>query len=76
VGIPAEPFAEIGAEIKSGSPFATTFFSGNTNGGYAYVPIPEAYAQGGYEVWMTPFAPEAAGVLVEGTLAVLHELNT
>jgi len=32
VGIPVEPFAEIGAEVKAASPFATTFFSGYTNG--------------------------------------------
>jgi neutral ceramidase len=74
LGIPAEPFAEIGARIKARSPFATTFFSGYTNGMTAYMPIAEAYDEGGYEVWMTPFAPEASGIVVEESLKVLNEL--
>jgi hypothetical protein len=75
VGIPAEPFAEIGAQVKARSPFATTFFSGYTNGMTAYMPVPEAYDEGGYEVWMTPFAPEAATIVVEESITMLNELN-
>jgi len=75
VGIPAEPFAEIGARVKERSPFATTFFSGYTNGMTAYLPVPAAYDQGGYEVWMTPFAPEAAGLVVEESVTLLNEIN-
>jgi neutral ceramidase len=75
VGIPAEPFAEIGARVKEQSPFATTFFSGYTNGMTAYMPVPEAYEEGGYEVWMTPFAPEAAGKVVEASITLLNELH-
>ena len=75
VGIPAEPFAEIGARVKERSPFVTTFFSGYTNGMTAYMPVPEAYDEGGYEVWMTPFAPEAAGIVVEESVTLLNELK-
>ena len=75
VGIPAEPFAEIGARVKERSPFATTFFSGYTNGMTAYLPVPEAYDEGGYEVWMTPFAPEAASIVVEESVTLLNELK-
>jgi hypothetical protein len=75
VGIPVEPFAELGVAVKQGSPFAITCFSGYTNGVNAYLPTAEAYAEGGYEVWMTPFAPEAAQVAVEASLALLHELS-
>ncbi len=75
VGIPAEPFAEIGVRVKQQSPFTTTFFSGYTNGMTAYMPVPEAYEEGGYEVWMTPFAPEAAGIVVEESIAMLNEVN-
>ncbi len=42
VGILVEPFAEIGAQVKAGSPFATTFFSGYTNGVNAYLPTAAA----------------------------------
>jgi neutral ceramidase len=75
VGIPVEPFAEIGAQVKQGSRFATTFFSGYTNGVHSYLPTADAYAEGGYEVWMTPFASEAAALTVEASLALLHELQ-
>jgi neutral ceramidase len=74
VGIPVEPFAEIGAQVKAQSPFSTTFFSGYTNGVNAYLPISEAYDEGGYEVWMTPFARESAAMVVDEAAGLLNEL--
>jgi hypothetical protein len=75
LGVPVEPFAELGAEIKRRSPFAVTLFSGYTNGFTGYLPTPEAYQEGGYEVWVTPFSPEAAGILVEKSLETISELH-
>lgn len=75
VGLPVEPFAEIGAQVKAQSPFATTFFSGYTNGVHNYMPVRAAYDEGGYEVWMTPFAPEAAEIAVTKSVELLRELN-
>jgi hypothetical protein len=75
VGLPVEPFAEIGAQVKAQSPFPTTFFSGYSNGVHNYMPVSSAYDEGGYEVWMTPFAPEAAGVTVEKSVELLRELQ-
>jgi len=49
-------------------------FSGYSNMGWAYLPTPEAYPLGGYEVEMTPFAPEAAGLIVADCLSLLREL--
>lgn len=74
VGIPVEPFAEIGVAVKQASPFATTFFSGYTNGAEYYMPMAYAYEQGGYEVWMSPFAPEAAERTIEESVRLLEEL--
>jgi hypothetical protein len=34
----------------------------------------DAYPLGGYEVAITPFAPEAANVVIEGSLALLNRL--
>jgi hypothetical protein len=74
VGIPVEPFSEIGAGVKADSPFETTFFSGYTNGVNLYLPVAEAFEQGGYEVWVSPYAPEAADVAIEASLNLLKEL--
>lgn len=75
VGVPFEPFAELGVEVKARSPFTTTFYSGYTNGVNGYVPVPDAYGEGGYEVWNSAFAPAAAQMAVEESLKLLTELN-
>jgi hypothetical protein len=74
-GTEGEPFAEIGLEIKAGSPWPTTWFGGYTGGWAGYIPTPDAYPQGGYEVDTSPFAPEAAGQLVAETCAALADLH-
>jgi hypothetical protein len=74
VGIPVEPFAELGAEIKRRSPSPFTFFSGYTNGYTGYLPTAEAYQDGGYEIWATPFAPEAGALAVEESLGLIRQL--
>jgi len=75
VAMPVEPFAEIGVEIKSRSPFPATFVSGYSNGVELYLPVAAAYEEGGYEVWMTPFSPEAAGITVAESLKLLGQLT-
>ncbi len=49
-GTECEPFAEIGIAIKGQSPFSHTWFGGYTGGWFGYVPMPDAYPHGGYEV--------------------------
>jgi hypothetical protein len=75
IGFPGEPFSEIGARVKAGSPFPWTLFSGYTNDYLGYVPTREAYADGGYEVDTSPFLPDAADRLVEASLALLADLH-
>jgi hypothetical protein len=74
-GIPCEPFAEIGLAIKSQSPFPHTWFGGYVGGWSGYIPMPEEYPLGGYEVETSPFTPETAGRVVEGTVAALNEFH-
>lgn len=73
--IPCEPFAEIALAIKSRSPFPYTWFGGYAGSWAGYLPVPEEYPRKGYEVDTTPYSPEAAGLVIEGTLAALHELH-
>jgi hypothetical protein len=75
LSMPTEPFAEIGVALKAGSPFATTMVSGYSNGNLGYLPVAEAYPEGGYEIWVTHFAPEAAEMVVEAGLDLLRELH-
>jgi hypothetical protein len=74
VGFPGEPFSEIGARVKAGSPFPHTLFSGYTNDYLGYVPTADAYPEGGYEVDTSPFLPDTADRLVAGSLALLRDL--
>lgn len=74
-GIPCEPFAEIALAIKARSPFPHTWFGGYTGGWSGYIPMPEEYPRGGYEVETSPFTPEAAGRVVEGVVAALGDFH-
>jgi hypothetical protein len=76
VTAPGEIFNQIGTAVKKGSPFADTFFLSCTNDSIGYVPIPEAYADGGYEVThASQVDPEAAGILREACLRVLRSVH-
>jgi hypothetical protein len=74
VGMPGEPFVEIGLAVKAASPFAHTLFSGYSNVGGSYIPMAHAYPVGGYEVDVTPFTPAAAQAVIDETLTLLTEL--
>ena len=76
LSMPVEPFAEIGVAIKARSPFEVTLVSGYSNGMAGYLPVASAYPEGGYEIWVTPFAPEAAELVVEASLELLEQLRS
>lgn len=73
---PGEIFVEIGQAVKERSPFAHTMFLGYTNGHIGYVPVPEEYPKGGYEVERAcRVAPEAAGIITDTALALLRKVK-
>ena len=74
IGVPLEPFIELGRAIAAGSPFAQTFVSGYTNGYRNYLPTIDQWPRGGYEVDSCAFQPEAATLLVDAAIALLAEL--
>lgn len=74
LSIPGEPFTEMNARIVAESPFKETLFSGYSNGGFGYLPVASSYAEGGYEVDSSPFAPQAADIVVRESIKMLHEL--
>ncbi|MFN8622857.1 MAG: hypothetical protein U0869_19135 [Chloroflexota bacterium] len=74
VGVPMEPFIELGRAIEARSPFAMTMVSGYTNGYRNYLPTAAEYARGGYEVDIAPFTAEADQLFVEAAVAVLEAM--
>lgn len=74
VGTGGEPFCEIGIAIKERSPFPFTWYGGYTSGWAGYLATAEEFPRKGYEVDTSPFAPEAAQAMVDGTVKTLEEL--
>ena len=76
VALPGEVFCESGLAIKKASPAAHTLVIELANDAVGYLPIREAYAQGGYEVTpgATVYAPGCAEKLVESATRQLKEL--
>jgi len=75
VFVPGEVFNEIGTHIKAHSPFPSTFFVGYANGNVGYIPTPEAYAEGGYEVEQAcRVSPEAASLISDKCVELLENL--
>ena len=66
LGIPGEPFCEIGLHIRQQSPYPVTFVCCQTNGCEGYYPTAEAYDQGGYEPRNTRF-PKGIGEILMDT---------
>lgn len=75
VGCNVEPFCETGMAIKRASPFPCTLFGGYTNGRLAYLPTPDEWAKGGYEVENSPFGRDAAAVLQAEILSTLRSMR-
>ena len=74
LGLPGEPFSQIGQEIKKSEGWTMVCPISLTNGGEAYFPTTEAYAQGGYEVASCIYKAGVAERLVEEGRALLAEL--
>ena len=74
VGLGGEVFNEIGSSMKAQSPFPFTFIITHCNGTAGYLPTASSYAEGGYEVRSSNFAPSAAELVVKETVQILQEL--
>ncbi|MEM2617092.1 MAG: neutral/alkaline non-lysosomal ceramidase N-terminal domain-containing protein [Thermofilaceae archaeon] len=76
VGLPGEPFVEVGMLIKKASPAEFTAVAGYTNDPVGYIPTSQAYEEGGYEVEAPAciVARGSAEKLAEEAVALLHRL--
>jgi len=74
VGVPGEPFVELGLDIQKRSPFRYTFVVGLANDNLDYLPTRGAYLQGGYEPTSARVAAGAGEAIVGKALELLGEL--
>lgn len=74
VGIPGEPFTDIGVAIKDTQGWDMIMPCSLTNGDMGYFPMKSAYDEGGYEERTSPFRSGVAEAIIEGGKKVLDEL--
>ncbi len=75
IGIPGEPFTDVGRSIKAQSPFAATIPCCLTNGSEGYYPMRSAYEEGGYEARSSRFKPGVAEALIDSSVSILKALH-
>ena len=74
LGIPGEPFNEIGKAIRANSIHPVTCVCCQTNGCFGYYPPEEAFDQGGYEPRNTRLARGTAEQLTQISIDLLNNL--
>ena len=75
VGIPGEPFAGIGREIRETEEWELVLVTCLTNGKHGYFPTKEAYNEGGYESQSSLFKAGVAEYIIKETKELLTELK-
>jgi hypothetical protein len=75
IGIPGEPFTEIGVQIKTAEGYDMIMPCALTNGYEGYFPVESAYAEGGYEARTSPFKAGVADAIVNRAKEMLKELK-
>lgn len=70
VSLPGEPFSGIGAAIRKASPCKYTFIIELAQSFSRYIPMPECFEAGGYEVQprLNSVAPDTADILIRASL--------
>ena len=74
VGIPGEPFTQVGVEIKKAGGFALVLPCALTNGYEGYFPVKSAYDEGGYEARSSRYKSGVAETIMEGGKKIVEEL--
>lgn len=76
VGVPGELFASLGLRIKGSSKFKYTFIIELANGCVGYIPTPEAFGEGGYEVRTarsSKLVPEAGNMITDEAIKLIND---
>ena len=75
VGIPGEPFTQVGREIKATEGWGLILPTCNTNGKEGYFPMLDAYQEGGYEAGSSNFKAGVAELIVDQAKEMLLQLK-
>ncbi|MBE6602608.1 MAG: hypothetical protein E7637_08945 [Ruminococcaceae bacterium] len=75
VGIPGEPFTDIGVRIKDTDGWSMILPCSLTNGDEGYFPVQSAYDEGGYEARTSPYRAGVDEVMIQGGKALLNDLQ-
>ena len=75
IGIPGEPFTDIGLALKKAEGWKLVLPCCLTNGDEGYFPTRSAYDEGGYEARSSFFKPGVAESIIEEGLILLNELR-
>lgn len=75
IGIPGEPFTQIGMDTKKDSKLALTIVNCLVNGGRGYFPTEDAFAVGGYERSTSRFASNCAEIVTEACLKIRTKME-
>ena len=75
VGLPGEPFNEIGKQVRKNSKFPVTCVLCQSNGAVGYIPTAEAHDQGGYEAYNTPYVRGTAEQMADTADELLKTLS-
>ncbi len=76
VGIPGEPFAGVGIELKKTEGYDMILSCCNTNAYEGYFPMQDSYDEGGYEAVTSPFKSGCAELLIERSKDVLKNMHS
>ncbi len=79
VGIPGEPFVEIGLRLKVGSPFEYTAIAELANDYVGYLPTDRAFQEGGYETTLarsSRVGPGTEAILLEAAQDLARKLRS
>ena len=75
IGIPGEPFTDIGVGIKEEEGWSMIMPCALTNGNEGYFPMQSAYDEGGYEARTSPYKAGVAEKLIDGGRELLKGLK-
>lgn len=75
IGMPGEPFAAVGLELKKAEGWDMIIPMALTNGGEGYFPTKDAFDEGGYEARSSHFEAGVAEQMIHEGIALLKELK-